>query len=195
MHPTEPSTVLFNLDPTDMRVTQVGAWYRDISAIFRLSLGRNSLKFRKYALVGPNMEGYYAGEQCKPQISRDALEHAGVSIEEGANTTLLSKLNNQEYDEMFSKSLIFIRLLDASAVNTIIEAIMRNTPILVNRLEAVREYLGERYPLYYDTMEEASALLNNMRAIRAAHTYLRRMDKRPFMIETFQKRFWKSLAR
>jgi hypothetical protein len=187
VHPTEPCSRKFILNQNDMRVTQVGAWYRDISAIFRLSLGSNVLNFRKYALVGPNMDGYYSADvSTSPQISRDMERRDHIS-HDGTQVTLLKKLSNEEYDDLFSKSLIFICLQDASAVNTIIEAIMRDTPILVNRLEAVVEYLGPKYPLYYETLEEASALLNNISAIRAAQRYLRKMDKRPFQIETFLK--------
>ena len=81
--------------------------------------------------------------------------------------------------------ILFIFLIDASAVNTIIEAIVRNTPILVNRIDPVVEYLGFDYPFYYDTMEEATEKLNNINCIKKTYEYLKKKDKSFLSIENF----------
>ena len=56
-------------------------------------------------------------------------------------------------------SIVFIKLIEASAVNTLIECIMRHTPIVINRLPPIVELLGKDYPLYYDEIEEVYAIL------------------------------------
>lgn len=195
-HPTEfiEDTKCFDynafINMHNKRIVQVGAWYRDIGAIFKLTLGTNPLKYNRYALKGPNMESYYSDKYTsKNQISRDKIIR-GIGIKSIAYALerpveILDTLTPEIYDELFKSSIIFIKLVDASAVNTIIEAIVRNTPILVNPLEAVVEYLGKDYPFYYNTLEEASAKANDQYIIRKTYFYLKKKDKTNLKIENF----------
>lgn len=109
------------------------------------------------------------------------LENNQKSVE------LIKHLKNDEYDQLLSANVVLINLVDASAVNTLIECIVRNTPILINRLPAVVEYLGPDYPLYYQNLAEASLLLNDWSKIEAGHQYLLGMDKYKFQMNTFLK--------
>jgi hypothetical protein len=79
--------------------------------------------------------------------------------------------------------IVFLRLEDASGVNTIIECIMRNTPIIINKLPAVVEYLGPNYPLYYDEVSEVSKF--TVDDISKANKYLAKMDKQSIQIDSF----------
>jgi len=92
----------------------------------------------------------------------------------------LDFLPNDVYDDLLSKSIVFIYLNDAAAVNTIIECIVRDCPIVVNRLPATTEALGDDYPFYYGT----SLTLSN---ISKAHVYLKNLDKRKFLFSTFSE--------
>ena len=72
--------------------------------------------------------------------------------------------------------------MDASAVNTIIECKVRNTPVIVNRLPAVVEILGENYPFYYNDASyyEINKQIENLLTIEnvnKAYNYLRHLDK------------------
>jgi polysaccharide pyruvyl transferase WcaK-like protein len=96
---------------------------------------------------------------------------------------------NEKFDQLLTENVVFINLVDASAVNTVLESIMRNTPICVNKLPAIVEYLGKDYPLYYESYEEASAKLSNLKVIKQTHDYLQSLDKRKFTIENFMKDF------
>ncbi len=98
---------------------------------------------------------------------------------------IINNLSNFEYDELLTKNIVFINLIDASAVNTIIECIVRDTPILVNPLPAVKEYLGINYPLYYNDYTKALDLLNDMDKIKEAHHYLQKLDKMKFHMYYF----------
>jgi len=97
-----------------------------------------------------------------------------------------------------TENIVFINLVDASAVNTIIECIVRSTPIIVNKHPAVVELLGEKYPLYFSNNNntrymtlniEINNLLSNDKLIRNAHNYLKSMDKNLFYINTFVNEF------
>lgn len=110
-------------------------------------------------------------------------------VDQHASVTMLGHQSNEEYDALLSRSIVFLNLIDASAVNTLIECIARNTPVLVNPLPATIEYLGEKYPFFYHSMEEASAMATNTDLIHAAHKYLKAMDKTLLQITTFIKAF------
>ena len=99
-----------------------------------------------------------------------------------ASVTEIKQLSDQGYDILLSKSILFLDLLDASAINTLLEAIVANTPVIISRLPAVEEYLGSGYPLYFNDMSEI-VLTDDL--ITAAHQYLCRVDKEKFRIDTF----------
>jgi hypothetical protein len=116
------------------------------------------------------------------------------------NLEIIEHLENKEYDQLLTENIVFINLVDASAVNTLIECIVRNTPIIVNRHPAVVEFLGPEYPLYYGDAKgkaedlismnyEIEYLLKDLRNIEIANDYLQKIDKTPFKIETFIQQF------
>jgi hypothetical protein len=105
-------------------------------------------------------------------------------------------LDNDEYDELMTENIVFINLVDASAVNTIIECIVRTTPIVVNKHPAVVELLGNDYPLYFKQSSDYNSInidINKMiqddKLIRKAHKYLKSMDKSGFSISSFVDEF------
>jgi len=207
-HPTEFVEKLFTIEKFnkegERKIIQVGAWLRNLNAINELDLKENPLKLHKYILKGKKMEKYYA-----PKIEEDKEEADGVVCEcicrikdpkltyLDADVNVLEYLDNNAYDECLSANIVFINLIGASAVNTIIECIVRNTPILVNRLPATIEMLGEKYPLFYDDIKDVSELLT-LKKITKGWQYLKQMDKTKFRLETFIKELYfleKSIAK
>ena len=79
----------------------------------------------------------------------------------------LSRLSNDDYDNLLTKNIVFLNLVEASACNTLIECVVRNVPIVINKIPAVVEMLGNSYPLYYDTMAEAGEIVTNVKKIIA----------------------------
>jgi hypothetical protein len=101
---------------------------------------------------------------------------------------ILSYLNNNDYDELLNQNIVFINLVDASAVNTVIECVVRNTPIIVNKLPALVEILGEKYPLFYDNVDEVKFLLD-MTHLENGYNYLKKLNKNELKIGTFINKF------
>jgi polysaccharide pyruvyl transferase WcaK-like protein len=174
-HPTEFINNTWKYKNWKGNVIQVGSWMRDINAIYELKYNK------KFALIGKNMEDKYI---CN-----------SINIYKKTNDVkLIEYLDNNQYDEILSTNVVFIKLFDASAVNTLIECIVRNTPIIINKLPAVVEYLGEDYPLYYNSqresyIDEVPRLLKTglfkTNHIKKAHKYLKEMNKDFLKIETF----------
>lgn len=98
--------------------------------------------------------------------SIDVLKNLDVSV------TVLPTMSSTDYDVLLSTNIVFLPLVDAAAVNTLIECIARNTPVLVTPLPAVVELLGADYPLYF--VNEGSL---TRASIMAAYSYMLEMDK------------------
>jgi hypothetical protein len=98
---------------------------------------------------------------------------------------IMSTVDNTAYDELLTKNLVFLNLVDGSAVNTLIECMVRNTPVFVNRHPAAVEILGVDYPLYYDKPADVNRLLENAGCIKQAHEYLSTLGKRSYDIDEF----------
>lgn len=101
-----------------------------------------------------------------------------------SSVTILPHHSDDAYDELLEKNLVFLKLVDASAVNTVIECIVRSTPIVVNRLPALEEALGKEYPLFYDRLEEVGSLLTDAN-IERAYNYLTQLDTERYRLENF----------
>ena len=138
---------------------------------------------------------------CSDQIQNNWYKHYFNFTEDVINSvSIISKLENDDYDKLLSENIVFINLVDASAVNTVIECIVRNTPIIINKHPAILEMLGEKYPLYYENItnyyeinKQVNDLLANTSNITKAFNYLQKLDKRCYLINTFVSNFIKDL--
>ena len=92
----------------------------------------------------------------------------------------------EEYNDILCQNIVFIDLFDASANNVVLECIIRNTPIIINKIEAIVEYLGEDYPLYFTELDQVNNLLD-FNNIKKAHEYLKNIDKSDISIDYFIK--------
>jgi len=107
-------------------------------------------------------------------------------LETGLEKTVLKgDLDNNSFDKLLSCNPVAIWLKDSSANNTVIECIVRGTPILINKLPSVVEYLGEEYPLYWENPVPDLSL----ESIKAASTFLKRRYKQDLSLPFFKKEF------
>lgn len=98
---------------------------------------------------------------------------------------ILEKLSNEDYDDLLASNIVFLNLVDCSAVNTILECIVRNTPIIVNRLTPIEEILGAEYPGFYDTFEQAAYICQDFLIIKQIYNYLNQLDKERYKLVNF----------
>jgi polysaccharide pyruvyl transferase WcaK-like protein len=101
-----------------------------------------------------------------------------------SDINIIEHVDNNKYDNILSCNIVFLNLIDASAVNTLIECIVRNTPIIINKIPAVVELLGDKYPLYYTDLNQVYNLINQTN-IEKANKYLKKIKKDKFQIEFF----------
>ena len=131
----------------------------------------NRIHLQKAVLKGRHMSNYFKPENLKLTLEDSDIElHYTYNFhkselenftnnkfvlgvvnsihDEWKSVEIISTLENEHYDELLSENIVFLKLVDASAVNTIIECIVRCTPILVNRHAAVEEMLGMEIILF-----------------------------------------------
>ena len=160
-HPAETTDRLFDMNHflQKKRLLHAGNWLRRCSSFLHVKIPEG---WEKMMLMNPSTASYLAGEL----------------IFNGQDESVLSTINQVQhvpdsmYDELLAESVVFLDLCDSNATNTIIECILRNTPVLVNRIPAVEEYLGADYPFYFQSLEEAESKLQDMDLVKETTEYL-----------------------
>lgn len=166
-------------------IVQVGDWLRKLQAIYQLK----AKGYRKIMLKKDHTNAFLKNEI---NIFGD---HQDNSVE------VRHMISNDEYDELLSRSLVLCLLYATAANNLVIECIARKTPIIINSLPSVVEYLGHDYPLYAEDIYEASERLADNGRIKAAYQYLSDSHKKnsndlnydTFMRSLASSNFYKNL--
>ena len=139
-------------------------------------------------------ECYLSRPEC--YISRNVLSRTNTtnkycqglyeSISKQDNSVqILEKLSNEKYDELLSENVVFLDMTDCSAVNTVLECLVRNTPLFVNRHPAIEEIFGKEYPGFYTNLVDAMTKMVNIQTITAITDYLSKLDKTKYTLDTF----------
>lgn len=63
------------------------------------------------------------------------------------NSEIKLNIDTIDYDILLSFNRVILNVFNSSPNNTILECIVRYTPIIVSKHPAIIEYLGETYPL------------------------------------------------
>jgi polysaccharide pyruvyl transferase WcaK-like protein len=196
------------------KIIQIGAWLRNIYSIFALKvdlLNKAALigkdmknyyniedkpeEFNKICRDNTNKYNVYMNQYLIDKFNnnlyikidnKEVLRNEIITLVKynQESVKFINELSNDEYDILLSDNIVFLHLIDVSACNTLIECIVRNTPIVINRLDGVIELLGKDYPLYYDNLEEINDILT-LNNIHKAHNYLKHLDKKKYEIKYF----------
>lgn len=170
------------------KVVFIGEYLRKYQSFFDLKVPED---FQKYLLKAPDVN-FEQLLDCKKQPLSLSMN--------GSVIIMPDRILNEEYDDLLSSSIVFLDLYDAVANTTVIECMARNTPLIINRLPGVEEYLGREYPLFYDTLEEAAAMFNNEKRLEEGFIYLKMKCTSPqltadYFLEAFtSSSIYRSLA-
>ncbi len=175
----------------------------------------NPLKLRKCALKGKQMQNYFMppdffvtlykhcketesmGGTCGPTediLCRAYFDNKYINgmyqrlLMEHNSVEAINMLSNEGFDTLLSENIVFLDLVDCSAVNTVIECVVRNTILIVNRHPAVEEVLGKNYPGFYNSLFEAAMILSREDKLKAIYRYMcKTVDKSRLRIESFME--------
>lgn len=214
LHPTEPVPELMRFSMDKLlhnpapKLVQIGSWLRSSYALYKMPvLPGGDIRLQRCILKAKESANY-----LKPRAVEDALQKMldeseglkDISLpktynfyvreliehirEEEQSVQLLDRLSNDEYDALLSSNVTFLRLIDCSACNTIIETIMRDGIVVCNRHPAAAEYLNlpdAEYPGFYDTLAEAAAISSSVERLRSCHEHIKRLDKGRLALPAF----------
>jgi len=94
------------------------------------------------------------------------------------SVTTIIKPDPVESMQFIENSIVFAHYYDATALDLILRCIAGNTPIIVNPHASIREYLGDDYPLYYYSYNDAARKAADTELVRKAHEHLRELAER-----------------
>ena len=199
------------------KVIQIGGWLRDVYSIYSLQVNYKLLNIKKCILPGKDFGNYVkpkgfnvkqllnnqkgnglTNNICQVATTKNICQASNNKFIAGLikffnetyhTVTVLPLLSNNDFDDLLSRNIVFLNLINASASNTVMECIIRNTPIIINRIEAIEEILGCDYPLFYDNLAEAGSMVTNIELIKKGHMFLKKMDKTCLSIDTFMDDF------
>lgn len=179
-HPTEMPSKLFDpekfLANDDKKIVMIGYWLRKLNSLNALPLDSNT-PYRKVRLVTFTAEG--PKKTIEFLINKEQeVSPQDIPSQYNSNTYALERLSNSEYDDLLTQNVVFLNLYTSSANNALIECIARGTPVLANPIPATVEYLGEDYPLFFESLDEAADKALNLDLVCEAHKYLLNCDMR-----------------
>jgi hypothetical protein len=184
-HPTITTNIpLFNYINfkynNNKKIIQLGQQLRKVSSIYLLPEIQN---YSKLWLTG-TLQFNKMVTFLKYEMEMFNIDKSLINMHK---TPMKYIQNFDEYDNLLTTNLVFMDLYDAAANNAVVECIVRNTPIIVNKIPAIVEYLGEDYPLYFNNLSEIPELLTEQNIFNA-HQYLLNMNKEDLEIEYFNKK-------
>jgi hypothetical protein len=168
IHPTELPDRCFSvedfLENPVRRIVQVGSWLRRLHSISLLKV----TKMRKTLLSPRPMPDPH----LESLLRREARNEPSARNADWSSVEFLSYQSPGDYDRLLANNVVFLDLYDTVVNNTILECIVRRTPVVCNRLPSLVELLGPEYPLFFSDLEEAAAKAEDMALIEKAHQHL-----------------------
>lgn len=165
---------------TGIKLLSVGYFLRNLSTIFTTSATKKIDKI----LLPSHLE------MAIDNLERE-IQYKNIDIDK-TRVKILSWQDNKFYDKILEQSIILLDLYDTSCNNAIIEAVIRNTPLIVNKHPATQEYLGKNYPSYFTNESEIPELLT-YDSIQTTAEYLQKQPKTELTIDYFTSEFQKHL--
>ena len=180
-HPIDNNVINFNLHKfytnPDKKLIQIGQQLRKLTSIYVIK----NISYKKIWFTG-NKSMIESTNMLKKYIDNNNIKNINYD-----DVLMYYTKTIEEYDEFLEKNIVFIDLIDAAANNVVIECIIRNTPIIVNKIPGVVDYLGENYPLYFNNLDDIPELLNYENIINA-YIYLNKIDKNEFNKKLFMNK-------
>lgn len=158
----------FELFFKNKKVVHIGWWLRNFKTFINLQININ-----KCILVKNDFQDQWH------EVSKN------YNLE---NVEIISQLNKEAYEKIFTNSCVFIDLEDTVANNVILECIRFNTPVITKKNRSSVEYLGENYPLFFTQDENFQNSEHLYKQILSANEYLMNMDKTHISLDTFHKK-------
>jgi len=146
---------------------------------------RDVAKF--FTLKTSIVKDIYIGHMHNYDLIKRELSYHAISPKQYGVNVVYKFLNNQQYSEQLISTIGFACYYDCSASNAVLEHIMSHSPLVVNRIPPIVEYLGEDYPMYYENISHnLDQYLLDKSFVQQTSDYLKQQSQRKeFTIDHF----------
>lgn len=142
----------------------------DTFGIYRLELSRNC------CIQKVTLENYFEKYRMNPN----------TFFEKRISSFLEDKKNQVEIINYNSVDcIVFMYIIDCSVVPFLLDCIVRNIPVIINYHEALIEYFGTSYPLFYSSYSEAVKIIEDYTSLQKGYTYLSNLNKDNYSFDKF----------
>jgi hypothetical protein len=185
-HPIQIINRKFNLDSfiskNSYNIIQLGKQYRRVSDIYMI----NS-HYKKIWLSGTKNKN-----RCYTQLKNEC-NYLNIQPKNNVNCYYTKTLD--EYDELLLNNIIIIPLWNATANNSLLECMEANIPAFISKLPSTLEYLGDKYPMFYENIKDIEPIINNIDLLyqkyKETYNYLINLDKTTIHYEYFNSELLK----
>lgn len=179
-HPSEPANRCFRVEDflanPARRIIQIGSWLRRLHSIAQLKVG-----MRK-ALLSPRPA---PDSRLQLLLQKEAEHDSSARNADWSSVEFLAYHSPEDYDRLLTNNIVFLDLYDTVVNNTVLECIVRRTPLVCNRLPSLEELLGYDYPLFFSDLQEAGAKADDLQLIEKAHKHLLAIPQDRFSQNSF----------
>jgi len=183
-YPTRTDVHQFDMNGYLRRPTllHVGWFFKNLLLLEHIAPNRH-IK-RKIQIESPCLPGD-KGKQVKQHFATHIYPERWLY---GDVHYIHERLPDADYDSLLTHSVIALEFMDCAATTVVVEGLARNAPMLLGRHEALFEYVGEDYPMFFDDVGECEQLLHPANVFRT-YNYLKALDKSFLQIDSFVSRF------
>ena len=125
-----------------------------------------------------------AGDPVSSSVNLRLQEHLEQAVQQAA------QLDDEAWELVFARNLLLMHYYGLCTPSLLQASVAHHTPMLVNPVPAVVDYLGEDYPLYYSFYQEAAEKAADLDLVVSAHQYLARLSREE---QSGPERLWHSL--
>ena len=175
-----------NIYTNKIKIVQLGSQLRYLSSIYKIKCN-----YKKIWLPGrkdKELLFHWLSREC-------SVFDISITDKEKNSVNLYYTHNFNEYDNIILNNVIIIHLINASANNAILELMYLNIPFFVNKLDAVIEYIGNDYPLYFNSLKEIEDIINNkellIKKMKVGTNYLKKINKHDISLKYFNSEMLK----
>ena len=181
IHPSEPPNRCFSMEDflanPARRIIQIGSWLRRLHSITRLKT-----RMQK-ALLSPRPA---PDPRLRLLLQKEADHDSSARNADWSSVEFLAYQPADDYDRLLTNNIVFLDLYDTVVNNTVLECIMRRTPVVCNRLPSLEELLGPDYPLFFCDLEEAAVKADDLELIEKAYRHLSAIPQETFSQTNFR---------
>jgi hypothetical protein len=159
----------FEANP-NKKIIQVGWWMQRAHAIYILPVQNMEKVWIKG--TDPALDNVLMTEQQQLMDRHILFDFMLKSVR------IIKDPEIQEYEQLLSENIVFAHYYDAINMDLLLTCIAGHTPILVNPHSSIREYLGNDYPLYYYSYNDAAEKASDPEQIRKGSEHLHHLAKK-----------------